>query len=268
MNEREYINSLVRGDSLAQAYIIEGEDEGARRGLAGYFVKAALCTSPNEDGSPCGTCSSCVRCTSGTHEDVVVMTRKGRTQYLVEDSQAFLTRIAMRPYGRRMVGIIPEADRLSPVIQNKLLKYIEEPAPDTVLILELGNRDALLPTVQSRCIKLRARGDLSGASADGDGEEGFFEARDPEEKDWSPLIASLAGSGEFYLFRKAMESAISSQSDALDLLDSLETAWRGGLGDREPGATGAIILVEECRKQIMEGMAHKTALKQLFLKLH
>lgn len=268
MNEREYINSLVRGDSLAQAYIIEGEDEGARRGLAGYFVKAALCTSPNEDGSPCGTCSSCVRCASGTHEDVVVMSRKGKTQYLVDDSQAFLTRIAMRPYGKRMVGIIPEADRLSPVIQNKLLKYIEEPAPDTVLILELGNRDALLPTVQSRCIKLRARGDLSGASADGDGEEGFFEARDPEEKDWAPLIASLAGSGEFYLFRKAMESAISSQGDALDLLDALETAWSAGLGGQEPRTTDAIILVEECRKQIMEGMAHKTALKQLFLKLH
>lgn len=268
MNEREYINSLVRGDSLAQAYIIEGEDEGARRGLAGYFVKAALCTSPNEDGSPCGTCSSCVRCASGTHEDVVVMSRKGKTQYLVDDSQAFLTRIAMRPYGKRMVGIIPEVDRLSPVIQNKLLKYIEEPAPDTVLILELGNRDALLPTVQSRCIKLRARGDLSGASADGDGEEGFLEARDPEEKDWAPLIASLAGSGEFYLFRKAMESAISSQGDALDLLDALETAWSAGLGGQEPRTTDAIILVEECRKQIMEGMAHKTALKQLFLKLH
>lgn len=266
MNEREYINSLVRGDSLAQAYIIEGEDEGVRRGLAGYFVKAALCTSPNEDGSPCGTCSSCVRCASGTHEDVVVMSRKGKTQYLVDDSQAFLTRIAMRPYGKRMVGIIPEADRLSPVIQNKLLKYIEEPAPDTVLILELGNRDALLPTVQSRCIKLRTRGDFSGGP-DEDG-MGFFEARDPEEKDWAPLIASLAGSGEFYLFRKAMESAISSQGDALDLLDALETAWSAGLGGQEPRTTDAIILVEECRKQIMEGMAHKTALKQLFLKLH
>lgn len=266
MNEREYINGLVRGDSLAQAYIIEGEDERARRDLAGYFVKAALCTSPKEDGSPCGTCSSCVRCASGTHEDVVVMTRKGKTQYLVEDSLAFLTRIAMRPYGRRMAGIIPEADRLSPVIQNKLLKYIEEPAPDTVLILELGNRDALLPTVQSRCIKLRARGDSSAGFAEDGG--GFFEAGDHEEKDWGPLIASLAGNEGFFLFRKTMEGVISSQGDALDFLDALETFWSGGLGDQEPGTTDAIILVEECRKQIMEGMAHKTALKQLFLKLH
>ena len=53
------------------------------------------------------------------------------------------------------MGIIDNAERLSEIVQNKLLKTLEEPYPGTVIILATDNKESLLPTVRSRCVELR-----------------------------------------------------------------------------------------------------------------
>jgi DNA polymerase-3 subunit delta' len=58
----------------------------------------------------------------------------------------------LMPYeGRRKVFIISEADTLNPSSGNALLKTLEEPPADTVFILTTAYKDALLPTIRSRC---------------------------------------------------------------------------------------------------------------------
>jgi DNA polymerase-3 subunit delta' len=67
-----------------------------------------------------------------------------------------LGRTAFRPFeGKRRLVLIREADTLEPQAQNSLLKSLEEPPPGTTFILTSAVPGALLPTVRSRCMRLR-----------------------------------------------------------------------------------------------------------------
>jgi DNA polymerase-3 subunit delta' len=65
-------------------------------------------------------------------------------------------RAGYRPFeGRRRVVIIDEADAMVTAAQNALLKTLEEPPSASIFILVSSLPDALLPTVLSRCPRLR-----------------------------------------------------------------------------------------------------------------
>ncbi len=57
--------------------------------------------------------------------------------------------------GRKRIFLISQADAMSETASNTLLKTLEEPAGDCMLILSTSNRDALLPTIISRCQSVR-----------------------------------------------------------------------------------------------------------------
>jgi len=262
MNSYEYINGLIRNNSLAQAYIIEGNDSEERDRLVNYMIQAALCENPHEDGSPCGSCGSCIRFHAGFHEDLIFMNQSGKQQYKVEDAQDFISRMSMRAYGNRKTGVINNADRLSETVQNKLLKYIEEPEEGILLIFSLNNSGSLLPTVISRCICL-----MAGTS----GEESFSLNRAAEgEKDFSNLINMMTGNCKFYAFRKAFDKELDGREECLDFLSSMESFLGEALkkGEDPQALSRTILLTEKCRKDILDGMSHKAGLKKLFLELH
>jgi DNA polymerase-3 subunit delta' len=73
----------------------------------------------------------------------------------VEQVAEFLEAAAFRPYeGRWKVFIIVDADRLNVQSQNKVLKTLEEPAPDTAIVLTSSVPEALVPTIRSRCQRI------------------------------------------------------------------------------------------------------------------
>jgi DNA polymerase-3 subunit delta' len=81
----------------------------------------------------------------------------------IETVREVIDRAAFRPFeGRRRFVIIDEADALVEPAQNALLKTLEEPPSASVFILVSSMADALLPTVRSRCQRLRF-GALSAA---------------------------------------------------------------------------------------------------------
>ncbi|MBQ6582867.1 MAG: hypothetical protein IJH77_03445 [Mogibacterium sp.] len=230
MTPEEQIKRSILDNGLAHAYLLEGEDAAAREACVMDLVRLILCREPSPERRPCGYCPSCRKIAGMSHEDVAVMEQTGKAQYRVQDAAAFMQKLSMSPYGERMVGVIPYAENLSETVQNKLLKTLEEPFPGTVIFLSAANREALLPTVRSRCILLRM-----------------------EDAGSSPA-AEAEAFGQITLFcdfRKELDQKIKAQEDAMAFLDRLEEE-AGSVHD-----AAQVRQIEAARRDILRGMGYK-----------
>src|SRR5687767_8224537 len=104
----------------------------------------------------CGKCRACDRIARGVHVDVIALEPDDRASIKIDVVRDMLGRTSFRPFeGKRRLVLIREADALETQAQNSLLKSLEEPPPGTSFILTTAVPGALLPTVRSRCMRLR-----------------------------------------------------------------------------------------------------------------
>ncbi|MFH1485241.1 MAG: DNA polymerase III subunit [Chloroflexota bacterium] len=150
----------LRNYRLSHAYLLVGPKHIGKMTLG---VKLAQALNCDGDLPPCGDCGSCQRIAAGKHADVhVVSLHSEDTKNKVEvgiDRVREIQRIAsLKPFeGRYRAVIIDEAERLSTEAANCLLKTLEEPPANVVILLLTANEAVLLPTVVSRCQKLELR---------------------------------------------------------------------------------------------------------------
>jgi len=104
----------------------------------------------------CGECPACKRIARGVHADVLLI-EPGETGVIkIDQVRDAIERAAYRPFeGRRRVVILDDADTVNAEAQNALLKTLEEPPAASTFILVTSRPDMLLPTVRSRCQRLR-----------------------------------------------------------------------------------------------------------------
>jgi DNA polymerase-3 subunit delta' len=104
----------------------------------------------------CGECAACRRIARGVHPDVMTIEPGDTGSIRIDQIRDVVDRVGYRPFeGRRRVVIIDEADAMVEEAQNALLKTLEEPPSASVFVLVSSMPDALLPTVRSRCPRLR-----------------------------------------------------------------------------------------------------------------
>ncbi len=129
------------------AYVFAGPEGSGKSLAARAFVAALLC-----DAGGCGVCRSCRLALADRHPNEFVVEPEGRDIHVDtvrEDVWHPAYRTAPEP-GRK-VFLIREADRLSPAAADTLLKVLEEPPADAVLILLSARAHELPETVTSRC---------------------------------------------------------------------------------------------------------------------
>jgi DNA polymerase-3 subunit delta' len=150
--------SVHRG-MLPQSLIFSGPAGAGKRQTAVATAQAINCLSPHGEGESydaCGTCAACTRIAQGMHPDVVIVEPGDSGSIKIEPIREVIKAAGYRPFeGRRRVVIINEADAMAASPQNALLKILEEPPPSSVFILVTARPDMLLPTVQSRCQRVR-----------------------------------------------------------------------------------------------------------------
>jgi DNA polymerase-3 subunit delta' len=151
----DLLRRAVARQTLPQSLIFAGPDGVGKRLTAMALAQALNCERVT-DGNACGECAACARIARGVHADLVLIEPGDTGVIKVDQIREAIERTGYRPFeGRRRVVIIEQADALQSEAQNALLKTLEEPPPASVFVLVTSRPDVLLPTVRSRCQRLR-----------------------------------------------------------------------------------------------------------------
>lgn len=144
-----HFNKTILKQQLAHAYLFNGPKGAGQEVMAQWLAMRLFCQELNGD-QPCNNCRNCQRIIAGEHPDVINLKSEKATIKVDEIrllKQEF-TKSAVE--GNHKVLIIHQADTMTVSAQNSLLKFIEEPMGNAVIILLTENRSLLLPTIISR----------------------------------------------------------------------------------------------------------------------
>jgi len=145
-----------RAGRMPHALLLWGP-AGLGKGLLARRIAAALlCEAPEGEG-PCGRCRACGLVAAGTHPDLTVTAPEEEGRPITVDAVRELgARLALASHGGGWrVAVLEPAERMNVAAANALLKTLEEPGPDTLLVLVSHLPGRLPPTVRSRCQRLR-----------------------------------------------------------------------------------------------------------------
>ena len=148
----------------AHAYLLYGPAGIGKRALAEHWAAQLLCQRPAAAGA-CGECKACQLLAAGTHPDYFVLEPEEAEKPIrvdqVRDLVGFVVQTAQ--LGGRKVVLLEPAEAMNVNAANALLKSLEEPSGDTVLLLISHQPSRLLPTIKSRCVQQACP--LPGAAA-------------------------------------------------------------------------------------------------------
>ena len=150
----QLLAAALASGRLPHAVLLTGSRQVGKRTLALALAAALNCTA---DAGPCGLCRSCRRIAHGSHPDVQLIEaedgRGGREGVLkIDQIRALQRAVALAPMeSRYKVFVLRDIDQANLPATNALLKTLEEPPSQVVLLLTSSRPHRLLPTVISRC---------------------------------------------------------------------------------------------------------------------
>ena len=141
---------LAANHRLAHAYLLVGPADCGKTQTALSLAQLVNCES--ETHQPCGECAACRKIASGNHPDVHVTGNDEMDSIKIEDIRFLLSRAHLMAYeARTKVFIIRNIELMTSEAANALLKTLEEPAANTLMILTTSVPEANLDTIKSRC---------------------------------------------------------------------------------------------------------------------
>lgn len=145
---KKQLQAGLRFNKVAHAYLFSGPQGTGRMTMALTFAQALFCERMTEDA--CGKCFACRKIEQGNHPDVHVVVPDNQSikiDQIRELQRKFSYLTSAKGY---KVYIMQQAEKMTVQATNCLLTFLEEPVSLVVAVLITENRQAILPTLQSR----------------------------------------------------------------------------------------------------------------------
>jgi DNA polymerase-3 subunit delta' len=141
--------------AVSHSYLFFGPEGVGKALMAEMLAKALNCLTMTDDS--CDKCASCVKIDNKNHPDIARIEVEGKKDAVsIEQVRELERQINLKAYeARTKVFIITEADKMSEAAANCLLKTLEEPPKNSVIILVTSRAEDILPTVKSRCKQVK-----------------------------------------------------------------------------------------------------------------
>ncbi|WP_299178658.1 DNA polymerase III subunit delta' [uncultured Neptuniibacter sp.] len=147
-----HLAKLHDGKRLPHALLIHGMTGIGKGHFAECFAQYLLCHSPQETQA-CGQCKGCELNAAGSHPDLYLLKPEEEGKQLKVDQIRALGDFiySTAQQGGYRVVIVEPADSMNVASANALLKMLEEPGKDTLILLVTSKMGQVLPTIKSRC---------------------------------------------------------------------------------------------------------------------
>ena len=165
--QRALFERSVQRGRLSHAYVLAGPEGIGKAKFARLLAQSMFCRERQPDKiEACGECRACRSFVAGTWPDFIqIGLPAGKTQIPVElisgsdekkGREGLCFELSMSPQASdRRVAIINDSQRMNAEGANALLKTLEEPPAQALILLICDNADSLLPTIRSRCQVVR-----------------------------------------------------------------------------------------------------------------
>ncbi len=148
--QKDLLRRALSSGRLPHAYLFEGPAGVGKRLVALALARAIFC----QQGNGCGDCAACRKVDHHNHPDLHFVEADGNS-IKIEQIRTMQKELSYRPLeAPKKICVIDNAEKLNLAAGNALLKTLEEPTANTLIILLTDRPDALLITVRSRCQRL------------------------------------------------------------------------------------------------------------------
>jgi len=149
------LRQALTHNRLGHAYLFTGPIGVGKKRTALTLSQALLCGE--KPGEGCGVCPPCASVLVGTHPDLhLVAPLTGKRDIVTDQVRELQHVLGLRPArGGKKIALLEDAHLLNPAAQSALLKILEEPPGDALLILLTANSATLSRPLLSRCQQVR-----------------------------------------------------------------------------------------------------------------
>lgn len=151
-----FLAQMLKKNNIPHALLFTGVDGIGKQTMAIALGMALNCMSPDGE-SACGKCSACQKVVSGLHPDMIIIKAEG-SFIKIGQVRALARQLRFAPIeGGWRVVIINDAQTMNLEASNAILKILEEPPKNTLIVLTADQTTSLLSTIVSRCQQIAFR---------------------------------------------------------------------------------------------------------------
>ena len=144
--------ALLKSEYLAHAYLFIGSASSGKSETALAIAKLINCEQKSK-GTFCDECAACLKINKTSHPDVHVVTKlEDEDSIKIEQIRDLIYGAQLKPFeSAKKIFIIKDIQDLTIEASNALLKTLEEPTPNSLLLLTSSFPERVLDTIKSRC---------------------------------------------------------------------------------------------------------------------